>query len=237
MEEKVNVDVSSLIVIFNKNKSYILPVVVIIISVLLFLQFAIPQFNALFKAREEAKTTLAKIKKLKENLAVLSNIDDNVLDSQLNTLSLALPLRKDYIGVLDTINSVAKETNVSVGGFSLEIGDISKSENSESFFPMIRFSAPINTDILGTFRFINGIGKTAVPLSNVYYVNAGKESASVGLAFYYMPISSISNLNPDATIVPVSKDGLALIDQLIGLQKISSPEASLVPIATTSATQ
>lgn len=235
MEQKVNVDITALIIIFNKNKSYILPVLIMLISLFLFLQFVPPQFNALIKAREEAKATLAKIAKLKENLNILSNINDAELNSQLQTLSLALPLRKDYVGILDTINLTAKKTKVDVGSFSIRIGDISTSESNADFFPMIRFPVPISTDIVGAYRFVDEISQAAVPLSNVYYVNAGKDSASVGLAFYYMPLGSTSDVSPDATVVPVSQKGLKLIDQLIELQKESLQETSLVSVATSSA--
>jgi len=219
MNEKINLDLKSLEYIFNKNKSYILSVIIILISVMLFFRFIIPQFGGLLAARKEAKESSLKLETLKENLSLLTNINEQTLDSQLRTLSLALPLNKDFIEMLNSVYSTAQKTGVSLGSFSLAIGDISISENNNSF-PVIRLSIPVNAGVAAVNSFIETISKT-VPLSEVYFVKVGKSASTVGLSFYYKPLSA-SNYSQDARVSPISQKGLTLIDQLNKFGNISS---------------
>ena len=109
MNEKINADLKSLKFILNKNKVYIFPIVVILVSIMLFSQFVIPQADALLAAREEALATSLKIETLKANLDILTNINEETLDSQLKTLSLALPLSKDFFGILNSVILLSKK--------------------------------------------------------------------------------------------------------------------------------
>ena len=83
MNEKINVDLKSLKFIFERNKSYILPSIIIVICIALFLQFVIPQFRILSLAQEEARLASLKLQILKENLNVVTNTDEKSLDSRL----------------------------------------------------------------------------------------------------------------------------------------------------------
>ena len=121
MNEKINADLKSLKFILNKNKVYIFPIVVILVSIMLFSQFVIPQADALLAAREEALATSLKIETLKANLDILTNINEETLDSQLKTLSLALPLSKDFFGILNSVYSTVQKTGVDLGNFSFKI--------------------------------------------------------------------------------------------------------------------
>lgn len=219
MNEKINADLESLKFIFNKNKIYLLPVAVILVSIILFFQFVIPQFGALFAATREAKESSLKLEALKQNLSMLANVDEDTLNSQLKILSSALPLSKDFIGILNSIYSTAQRTGVNLGSFSFAIGDLYKSENSD-IFPVVKLSAPINSTVTAISSFAEAISKT-LPLSEIYLVKAGSTSSTVGLSFYYMPLDS-SNYSQDVRVSPVSQEGLKLINQLNGFTSSSA---------------
>lgn len=231
MNGKINADLKSLKFIFNKNKSYILPVVVMLISIILFFQFVIPQFNTLLEVQKEAKESSLKLEVLRKNLDILTNVDDEVLDSQFKILNLALPLNKDFIGILNSVNSTAQKTGVSLGGFSFRIGDISKSEDGDNF-PVVKLSVPINSGITAINSFVETIIKT-LPLSEVYSVKVGNVSSMVNLSFYYKPLD-VSSYSQDILVNPISQRGLTLVGQLGEFGNGSSLSEPEVPIATSS---
>jgi len=233
MDEKINADLKSLKFIFNKNKSYIVPIVIILVSIMLFLQFVIPQFGALLTARREAKDVSTKLETLKANLDILTNINEETLDSQLKILNLALPLDKDFIGMLNSIYLTSQKTGVSLGSFSFKIGDLAQSENGDSF-PVVKLSVPINSGVTAINSFVETISKT-VPLSEIYLIKVGNISSAVSLSFYYKPLN-ISSYSQDVPISSISQKGLRLISQL-GEFKNTSSFSNPSPVATSSATQ
>src|SRR3989344_3104909 len=115
MNEKINADLKSLKFIFERNRSYILPSIIILVCIALFLRFVIPQFGILFAAQEEAKQASLKLQTLKENLNVLTNTDEKSLDVQLKILNLALPLNKDFSAILNSIYLASQKAGVNLG--------------------------------------------------------------------------------------------------------------------------
>jgi hypothetical protein len=223
MNEKINTDIKSLKFIFNKNRSYIIPIVIILISIILFFQVVIPQFGMLLATEKQAKEASLKLKTLKANMDVLTNINDDILNSQLQTLSLALPLNKDFIGILNSVYSTAQRTGVSLGAFSFKIGDISGSESKDNI-PLVKLSVPINSDVTAISSFVETISET-LPLSEVYEVKVGEISSTVSISFYYKPLGA-STYNPDVGISPVSQKGITIINQLKGFETIF-PQSSI----------
>jgi len=234
MNEKISVDLKSLKFIFNKNKPYIFTIVIMLVSIMLFFQFVIPQFNTLLKVQKEARYASLKLGILKANLDVLTNTDEDVLDSQLKVLNLALPSNKDFIGILDSVYSTAQKTGVSLGSFSFRIGDISKSENNDNF-PVVKLSAPINAGVTAISSFVETISRT-VPLSEVLLIKVGNVSSMVNLSFYYKPLSA-SSYSQDARINPIAQKGLTLINQLREFENVPSISKSPIPVASSSAVQ
>lgn len=229
MNEKINADLKLFKFILNKNKPYVLPVVIMLISIMLFFQFVIPQFKAMLVVQKQAKESLLKLETLKANLDILVNIDDKVLDSQLQALSLALPLNKDFIGILNSIFLTSQKTGVSLGSFSLRIGDVSKAENGDNL-PSIKLSLPVDANIATINNFTQTINKT-VPLSEIYSIKVANSSSTVNLSFYYKPLGA-SGYSEDDPISPISQKGLTLINRLKEFQN-----ASTTPVSTSSAVQ
>jgi len=211
MNGKINIDLKSLRFIFSKNKPYFVPIAIILISVILFFQFVIPQYQILLATRKQIQETSVKLAALKTNLDLLTNINENTLDSQLKILNSALPLEKDLIGILNSIYSTAQKTGVELGSFSFKIGDLSKSENSNNF-SVVKLSVPINAGVMAMNNFIEVISNT-LPLSEINLIKVGKLSSVTDLSFYYMPLTA-SGYDQNSRISPISQSGLTLINQL-----------------------
>ncbi|MBI4089400.1 MAG: hypothetical protein HY424_01675 [Candidatus Levybacteria bacterium] len=220
MNGKINLDLKSLIFIFGRNKPYILPIVVILTCIILFFQFTIPQFKTFLRVREEAKDAEIKLELLKENLKVLVDTNEGSLDSQLSTLNLALPLSKDFSGILNAIYYASQKTGVNLGTFSFQIGDLSKSEKDDKFLT-IDVSMPLNANVFAVNSFVRTISNT-IPLSEVSLMKMGEKTATVNLSFYYKPLGPIDS-KEDSRIYPPTQKGLLLINKLVSFENISSP--------------
>lgn len=219
MNQKINADIKSLVFIFNKNKSYIYPVLIILVSILLFFQFVIPQVRMLNATQKKTKEALVRLETSKANLHILENVNESILDSQLEIAKAALPLDKNYIGILNSIYSAAQKTGVSLGNFSFKVGDLSQSKDDDKF-SVISLSLPVNSPIMAINSFVETISKT-MPLVNVSSVKMRSSSSTIGLSFYYKSLD-ISKYSQDARINPISQKGLDLINLLRGYDKTYS---------------
>lgn len=234
MDEKVNADLKSLQFILGKNKPYILPVAIILTCILLFFFFVIPQFNMFLKIQNDAKESSLKLDRLNKNLDILTNVDDSVLESQLTTLSSALPINKDFVSVLNSIYSTAQKTGVSIGSFSLQIGDVSKSQSSADL-PVLQITLPINSGINAVNNFMKAISRS-LPLAEVYSVKVSGTTSTVALSFYYKPLG-VAGYSQDVPVSPISQKGINIISQLKGFDVVSSSLDAAVPVASSSATK
>lgn len=231
MDEKINEDLRSIKFIYTRNKPFILPGIIILACIFLFFQFTIPQFNSLLEARQEANEASARLQILKENLNVLTNTDENLVDFQLEILNSALPLGKDFAGILNAINYASLKTGVALGSFSFQLGDLSKSERSGQF-PMVNVVVPVNGDATAISSFVGALSNS-MPLSEISFIKVGGVSSTINLSFYYMPLESSGNSDK---VNPISQKGLLLINKLKSFgdtssNPIFSPQA---PIATPS---
>lgn len=229
MNGKINADLKSLKFIFDRNKPYILPIVIILVCIILFWQFVIPQFKILFTAAEKAKQASLRLQTLKENLNVLTNTNEKSLDASLRILNLALPLNKDFSAILNSIYLASQKTGVNLGSFSLQIGDLSDAKKRDDF-PTITLSVPINSNAAGVSSFVETISKT-VPLSEVTLIKIRDINSVIRLSFYYKPLG-FAGYKEDTHINPLTQKGLSLINKLSGFENTSSFQQ--VPAATSS---
>lgn len=230
MSGKINLDLKSLKFIFERNKPYLFPILIMLVCIILFVQFVIPQFRDLLTAQKEGKEASVRLRTLKESLKVLTNTNEDSLDFQLKVLNLALPLSKDFSGILNAIYFASQKAGIGLGSFSLQIGNLSETKEKDNF-PTINLTVPVNSDAQGVNSFVETINKT-IPLSEVFLIKTGDRVSFVSLHFYYKPLSA-SNYREDSRIIPVSQKGLLLINRLSGFENMSSGPVQL-PAATSS---
>ena len=233
---RVNTDIQSIKIIYNRNKHFLIPFFVILICIGLIVQVIVPQIRTFFKVREEAENASQRLAELKKELDVLSSLDENMLESQLKITSFALPINKDFGGILSALYSAAQASGVNVGAFSFQLGDLSKSEEKDAKFPSIELTVNFENDIGAVNNFIDIVGKT-LPISDISAVSTDNDSSSVSLLFYYKVLST-SDIQKDERIVPISNDKLSLLDKLSTfnstlLSNISSEGGELSTLKTT----
>ncbi len=121
MSSKISLDRLTLERLYKKHKDYLIPIVTIIVCFILLLQVTIPQIGFLSAKQEEVSVEKAKLKILNNNLNILSNLNDSTLNSQFALATAALPVEKNFAGILNTINLAASKAGVFLGDFEFQV--------------------------------------------------------------------------------------------------------------------
>jgi len=237
METGLNIDLATLKFLYKRYKEFTIPAVVILVCFILLIKFIMPQFQAVFSLSREAKKDLRSLSVLKNNLNVLSRLNDSALNPQLQIVNAALPTNKDFIGIINAISFASSIAGVSVGDFALQIGDILNVPTDNNKFSSISLNLSINGSIDDINKFIEALYKT-LPLSEVSSINMGNTSSSVAVSFYYKPLPPIS-YSDGAPINLIPNSGLKIIDTLSNFNYNlsssfeafdSSPSGSISPL-------
>ncbi|MFH1833228.1 MAG: hypothetical protein ABH816_03670 [Candidatus Levyibacteriota bacterium] len=206
--KRLKIDQSVLKILYIRCKPYLISVLIITASVMLFVFFVMPQIQEIFVIRAQEDLTKEKIITLQKNLEFVASLDDIDLDSQLQIVSGALPGEKDFIGVLNAIRSASVKSGVSVGDYVFQVGSLSqeteKSSGNIGSFPSLSLSLELKDGgIEGVRRFLNSLAKI-IPISEVNGVDSAENRSKMTIVFYYRAIPPIS-VDYTALIKPLSK--------------------------------
>ncbi len=226
MDSKINVDINSAKLIYNRYKEFVVPVIVIIVSFFIFISVVMPQIKDLGRRKAESKDASAKLSILKKNLDLLSGINESTMDSQLQTVTSALPLNKDFGSVLDRVSAASGKAGVSLGNFAFQVGDLSKTTTDNTGFPSLKLDLNVEGNVRAISNFINELDKS-LPLSEVTSVEISNNLSRLTVIFYYKPFISGSN-STTSMISPFTQQTLSLIDKISTFNNsLSSPIPSL----------
>ncbi len=186
--KKVNIDNVSFKLIYNRNKDFLLSVIAIFLSVFLFFQFVLPQISELQVMSEEEKAVKERIEVLNYNFQFFNQMDSQNLDQDLLTASTALPLQKDFAGVLVAVSQAAGAAGVGLDDFSFRVGDLSTPSGVlvVTQIPAIEIELTIRGDIIKAKGFIQKLSQ-ALPLSDVVIVQTSGQNSTIAINFYYRP--------------------------------------------------
>ena len=224
MKKKVNIDSTTFWFLYRRYKEYLLPVGVIFVSILLFLFVIIPQFQNFLDAQQQSKAEANKLVVLKNNLNLLTNMDESQMDSQLKVLSGALPSNKDFEGILNGISAAADKAGVFLGDYEFQVGDITKPSLNIQSFPSLQLTLTIYGGVGGVTRFMSELYKT-VPLSEITDVKVTSNISEITAVFYYKPFPPLG-FNNSAPIIPVSQQGLSIVGNLSSWNNANAVRAS-----------
>jgi len=225
-KKKVSVDSALFKFLYKKYKDFIIPLIVITVSTVLLVVVLVPQFQNLLDLSRKAKESEKNLEVLKKNFNVLSSLNENILDSQMKIVSLALPGNKDFSGIINAITYASSVSGVGVEDFQLSVGELSRNEASISESSPTSVSLTVSGEIEEVNRFISSLA-TTLPISEVTSVNAGDFSSTVTVNFHHksFPSTKSQGISP---IVALSSDDLTLINQLVSFNYISSQELEAV---------
>lgn len=92
----------------------------------------IPIYQNVAKIQAKLKVKNTELEALTSKVSILSKLDANVLQSRVDTLDKALPPRKDVLLYLASIDGLSRELGLTLGGLTLEPGDISEKKEEEA---------------------------------------------------------------------------------------------------------
>lgn len=212
MNKDITLDSQTLKILWGSNKQYFAPFLMIFVSVILLFVTILPQFNNLLTTLTQRSDAQQKLQILNNNLVILTNADEDTLNSQLNTTLKALPQNKDFESVLTTISLAASKAGVGLGNFEFKVGDLSKSLSGNEQLPSLTINILVNDGADGASRFMTSLA-TTLPVSEIKSVDVNGKYSNVTIAFYYKNISTAKAL-PDARLVPLSVKQMQLLEEL-----------------------
>lgn len=226
-------DQNTLRLLYYHYRAYITPVVVISMCVFLVWMVIVPQMSQWQRMREEEKRTQEKVKRLTQTTQFFSTLEDTVLESQFQTLAKALPAEKDFAGVINAISQAARESNVSLGDFFFEVGNLStpSAQKEVASVPHLSIQLSIDGSDAAVNHFMNVLGNT-FPLSEVLSIQRTGKTTALQTVFYYKPYvpQGLSDVE-DVTATALSQEQQSVIEQLTPMMAPPS-----IPLSTSSAT-
>lgn len=231
-KNRASVDYATFKFLYRKYREFGIPLMVILVCTALLIMVLVPQFQNLLELSRKAKESEKNLEVLRKNFDVLSSLNDSLLTSQLRIVSLALPVNKDFIGIINAISYASSVAGVGVSDFQLSVGELSKNGASLSDSLGTSVTLSVDADFEGVNRFMNTLTNT-LPLSEVTSISTGDFSSSLTVNFHNIPFpSTISQgISP---IVSLSSDDLNLINQLANFSYVASYEFSVLEEGTPS---
>lgn len=206
--------------LYLRYKEYLVSVIVILISTILFLILVPAQIVNIFKSNDETIQTGSRVKILSGNFDSLSKVSEGTLDQQFKLSSSALPNTKDFDGIINGIARAALSSGVKVSDYGIEIGEVAPEFSQLKKISALDLSLTVDGGVEGMKRFLLELSK-AFPLSEVTEVQTSGNSSKIGLNFYFKPFPP-AKLDNNKPISPLSKTEAKLIEKLSSFGKASS---------------
>ena len=227
MKENTNIDINTIKLLYKKYKEHLVYILVIFTTFLLLLFTVLPRIKDLAKLNNERKIELNKISVLKNNLYLLSNLDDSLLNFQLSAASSALPSEKDFEGVLNAVSLASAKSGVSLNDYEFQVGNLSQGLSDQTTgFPSLILAISIRGTPSQVVRFVGSLSRS-MPLSEIVSISQNANNAAISIVFYYKTQPPIL-LNDSEKIAPLSEKGRGIINTLSSWRAggLSQPEAS-----------
>lgn len=231
--KKINIEFRTLKILYDKYRDYLLPLGIIFISFFLFINIVTPQINSLLDLQREARKEQEKLSILRDNLNLLSSLDESTLDSYLGLTSDTLPATKDFAGIISAISVSADKAGVFLGDFEFQVGDISKASPTVAGSPSLQLELNVTGGVNGVIKFVEELYRS-VPISEVSSIEFGNNRSSITVVFYYKPLPPIKFRDDVRLELTTQKDQslISLIQSwnnpkvFQAITKSSSPSAS-----------
>lgn len=205
-------DQSTIRILYIKNKVYVFPSVVIIIAVSLFFFAVVPQIQNYFLLNKELQNSKERIIAIKSNVTLLSGVNVSDLDRKLQIVTSALPVDKDFAGILRVVSQAAASSNVNLGDFSFSVGNLSSETTKVANVLPIDISVTITGDISGTKRFLEELTRR-FPLSEVSTLQISNKSSTIKITFYYKQLPQFV-FDENQKFTPIASEGNAMFETL-----------------------
>lgn len=217
MNKKLFFNENTLLIVYYRYKEVFVSLLIIATCAFIFMQLVFPQIQEWFSVRNEEAEFRKKVEVLKKRFDFLIRLDTLQLDSQVAIVTSALPLDKDFIGIMQAISRSAALSGVRVADYAFAVGELSSVNSSKSQSQSLAIAISLTGNITQVKEFVKRISSNA-PLSEVVSLDITERSAVVSLEFYYKPFSSLPKEDTIA-LVPLSPKDTQLMNLLAGWGK------------------
>ena len=189
MNGKIQVDNAVLRILYFKYKSYLLPVIVFVLSWIAFSQLVFPQVQTFLAQKDQIAANEQTLAVLSQNYNTVVSFNDTSLQQLLDTANQALPSTKDFAGILTAISNAAGVAGVTVNDYSFNVGALN---GIALVTPGIEQNITIELTIDGNLaqakEFIQALSNQ-LPISQVTSLTQESTSATaISAEFYYNPL-------------------------------------------------
>lgn len=188
--------------VYRKNKSIVLPVIFVLVSLFAIFRILIPLVDDILKTQKAISEKMQTLAAKKESIRVLNSISDDSISSDFELVTTALPLQKNFVLIFDELNRIADSTNVELGGFSVNIGGIYSTGGievpAEESVPKIEGVPYLNTliTVSGPNQNLKNFAEKmykSIPLIEINKIDIAKNDAKYDVNFFYKPVALRSN--------------------------------------------
>lgn len=206
----------------HKYKKFLFPGGMGIASFFVLFIIIIPQFQEIGKLNKEIDSKKMNVKNLEESLETISKTGEETVDSDLTTVTTALPSAKDISLVFTVLTSASSLAEVDLTGFSLKVGGVYGGAKdlsaSVTGFPLlsvdVTVKAPSKENLTEFLVALNN----KLPLSEVKKISSTDDVSTLELNFYYKPYDLAILANQDK-ISPMSLSEKKLLEELRDWEK------------------
>ncbi len=189
--KKINPELNkdTLLSLYYENKEMVLPVFAIVVSILLFIIFIIPQLLSFPSRKSAVDAENAVLDKIKESEKVLSAANIDLVNSQIELVGKTLPEKKTIEEALGAIFTAASLSNSQIESYQfIDSGTeaVPGPKEFENKYQSLDFLVNIFGDINQTVNFIDQLYKS-FPISSVKDIDISEGIASMTVSFYYSP--------------------------------------------------
>jgi len=227
---------------FRDSEYYGLAIIgftLLVCGILLF-NIIIPEVTRWFSIRNEVIATQARIAILQKNINFINNLDKNALNSQLQTVSDALPPEKNFGFMLNALSNAAADSGVSLGDYAFQVGTIGSSKGPgpkvatlPNNISTIEITVIVNGNIASVKHFIKSL-ENNLPISQIMTVNGSQGNVSIRLDFYQRPFSNVI-FSSDNPLLELPTAKVNLLRSLASEDKTSGEPTALQQTSSSSA--
>jgi len=201
---------------YFKDKPYLLPLLFFSSAVFVGVVSFASLLPTVFEAQSEVSNREQSVSDLTDSVQTLNSISDSQLNTETKLVNDALPEGKDVAAVFAALSEVASKHNVTIDGFTLDVGDVFIQEGvrtAQSGVSQLQvdvtFSSPSTED---TEAFVTALYEE-LPLAEVDEMRVVEDQGRITINFFYKDID-FERLSREFIIPPRQGDDLQLLQTI-----------------------
>lgn len=176
----------------QKLKVYILPLIIVVISIFALWQIFLPQVFAIPDTNKKIEDKRTEVEELDNSYQTITKkFNNQTLNDNLTLTEQALPPFKDISTIYTNIILAATNSDVQIKSFKLQVGNIYNKkkrlaeEQLNMGYPVMNGEFQIGASSLDKFISFNSLIHRILPISEIKKFSIQKENGTYTIVFYY----------------------------------------------------